>query len=272
MSLHYSSTLSLTTPQSLIDLFFETRTGEMGPAFPNAGEPVLHHLECLAVNIRNRHWVAAALDLVHMMRAESKINDVLDRGVFAGMNHQTVKDHLRRNAQHAGRTPNFWDLAKADLSLSWQHEDSEGSHPAGNTPQALSLYSFFKNASIGRCLFRGFRRDDGFLLTTSAPAGVAYLNLNLSHYLEAPAADLAEDSFASVTAEIFEEFSTTGTDKWHRKNMEWFLVYLMTEMAATPHNIRQERSVPDLVAAYTLIVMELVMANHDQIPAPETRS
>lgn len=92
----------------------------------------------------------------------------------------------------------------------------------------------------------------------SPAAGVDYLNLNLPYYLELSRSDLAEENFASATAQIFREFSETGTDIWYRKNTEWFLVYLITEVAATPHNIRQGYSVPSLMDAYDSIVHELV--------------
>lgn len=92
----------------------------------------------------------------------------------------------------------------------------------------------------------------------SPAAGVDYLNLNLPHYLELSREDLSRDNFASATAQVFREFSKTGTQTWFRKNVEWFLVYLITEVGVTPHNIRQGYSVVSLLDAYDAIVHELV--------------
>lgn len=93
----------------------------------------------------------------------------------------------------------------------------------------------------------------------SPVAGVYYLNLNLPFYLELSQNDVAEENFASATAQIFREFSETGTDTSYRKNTEWFLLYLITEVAAAPHNIRQGYSIPSLMDAYDSIVHELVL-------------
>lgn len=107
----------------------------------------------------------------------------------------------------------------------------------------------------------------------SPAAGMDYLNANFPNYLELPREDLtqedmspedlsreglSQESFASATAQIFREFSETGTQTWFRKNVEWFLVYLITEVGVTPHNIRQGYSVPSLMDAYDAIVHELV--------------
>jgi len=92
----------------------------------------------------------------------------------------------------------------------------------------------------------------------SPTAGVDYLNTNMRHYLHMPKPLLQHDNFASATAQIFREFSETGTTTWRRKNVEWFLVYLITELGTTPHNIRQGYSIPSLMDAYDAIVHELV--------------
>jgi len=92
----------------------------------------------------------------------------------------------------------------------------------------------------------------------SPAAGVDYLNSNLPQYLELSPEDLSLDNFASATAQIFREFSESGTRTWYRKNVEWFLIYLLTEVGVTPHNIRQGYSVPSLMDAYDAIVHELV--------------
>lgn len=92
----------------------------------------------------------------------------------------------------------------------------------------------------------------------SPAAGVNYLNTNLPYYLNMSREQLAETNFASVVAQVFKEFSETGTDSWYRNDVEWFMVYLITEIGTTPHNIRQGYSVPSLMDAYDAIVHELV--------------
>lgn len=110
----------------------------------------------------------------------------------------------------------------------------------------------------------------GFLLTMSPAAGVDYLNTNLPHYLLRSREELFHDNFASAIAQVYSEFAETGTDTWHRKNVEWFLVYLITEVGATPHNIRQGYSVPSLMDAYDAIVHELKERRYDRWQRNET--
>lgn len=103
----------------------------------------------------------------------------------------------------------------------------------------------------------------------SPAGGVDYLNTNLPDYLNMSRDELREETFASATAQIFLEFSETGTQTWFRKNVEWFLVYLITEVAATPHNIRQGYSVPSLLDAYDSIVHELVCPPRAEVSGAE---
>lgn len=240
----------------------------MGPPFTHGGRAGWPYLECETFDLRSTHWVQDSRDLLRMLKDEEKISDVLDRSVFTGMNDERLKKDIKWRAQYVGQPVGFWDLAKADLP--WQI--SEGSHLNMNGPseglrgtklqkvtQALCRHSFFQDSHIARNPFRCFHRDDGFLLTMSPAAGVDYLNLNLPHYLELSQNDVTEENFASAIAQVFLEFSETGTDTWFRKNTEWFLVYLMTEVAATPHTIRQGYSVPSLMNAYDSIVHELVI-------------
>ncbi|GAB1313473.1 hypothetical protein MFIFM68171_03683 [Madurella fahalii] len=80
----------------------------------------------------------------------------------------------------------------------------------------------------------------GFLLTMSPAAGVDYLNTNMPYYLQLLRDNLSNDNFASATAQIYREFSESGT---------------------TPYNIRQGYSVPSLMDAYDSIVHELWQRN-----------
>jgi hypothetical protein len=62
---------------------------------------------------------------------------------------------------------------------------------------------------------------------------------------------------ASYLAHTAETFLESGTKKWHRKTVEWLVVYLMTEAAGTPHNIRHGRSSITLLNGYHEIAQDL---------------
>jgi len=95
-------------------------------------------------------------------------------------------------------------------------------------------------------------------LTLTSAAGVNFLDKNFSKYIEDPADCIFDNSDASAIGLIFELFANTGMSTWYRKNIYWFLVYLVTEIGATPHNIRQGYNAPSVMNAYRTIVHDLV--------------
>ncbi|KAJ9604419.1 hypothetical protein H2200_011255 [Cladophialophora chaetospira] len=253
-------------------LFFHTGSKEMGRPFTNGGRAGWPYLEIETFDLRNAKSIQESRDLLRILKDERDISDILDRSVFAGNNSEKLKKDVTWRAQYVGQSVRFWELAKADLP--WQIAD--GSHLNMNGPsegirstklekatQSLTRHPFFEDAYIARSAFRSFHRNDGFLLTMSPATGVDYLNANFPHYLELSQKDLSGDNFASATAEVFREFSITGTQTWARKTVEWFLVYLITEVAVTPHNIRQGYSVPSLMDAYDAIVHDLKERRYD---------
>ncbi|KAB5566742.1 hypothetical protein GE09DRAFT_745718 [Coniochaeta sp. 2T2.1] len=260
-------------------LFFHTGSKVMGRPFVRGGRAGWPYLEVETFDLRSTRSVQDSRDLLRILKEDRRVSDVLDRGVFTGNNSEKLKKDVTWRAQYVGQGMDFWELAKADLP--WHI--AEGSYLNMNGPsegirttklekstQSLTRHSFFKDAHIARNPFRCFHRSDGFLLTMSPAAGVDYLNANLPLYLDMSPEELCQESFASATAQIFLEFSETGTRTWFRKTVEWFLVYLITEVAVTPHNIRQGYSVPSLMDAYDSIVHELKERRYDRWQRNET--
>lgn len=70
-----------------------------------------------------------------------------------------------------------------------------------------------------------------------------------------------ESEDISVLGFLSQRFADTGTRNWPEKTVEWFLVYLLTEFAVAPHNIRQGRNAMSLTFAYQQIVDNLVSRN-----------
>lgn len=67
-----------------------------------------------------------------------------------------------------------------------------------------------------------------------------------------------DDSDVSVLAHIAENFVASGTSKWHYPTVEWLVIYILTEAAVVPHNIRQGRNSTSLLTAYQDIARDLV--------------
>jgi hypothetical protein len=77
------------------------------------------------------------------------------------------------------------------------------------------------------------------------------------HLKETPDLLLTNDD-ATGLAHCAQAFIESGTDTWHRKSVEWLVVYIMTEMAVTPHNIRKGRQGLSIMGAYRIIAQDLV--------------
>ena len=69
--------------------------------------------------------------------------------------------------------------------------------------------------------------------------------------------DLMNNSDANSLAHVAEAFLDSGTSRWHRRTVEWLVVYLFTEAVGTPHNIRQGRSSITLLNGYHEVAQDL---------------
>ena len=134
-----------------------------------------------------------------------------------------------------------------------------GLQPVGRKveEQTLSMHPFFKNAHLVRDPFRCFHRGDGFLLTLSPMAGVNYLDKNFGAYLADPIDAMFDNDDASAVGHSFQAFASSGTTTWYRKSVEWFLVYLITEIGITPHPMRQGFNAPTLDSVYSSVIQDL---------------
>ena len=130
--------------------------------------------------------------------------------------------------------------------------------------QILSLHPFYTNAQLVRSPFRTFHRSDGFLLSLSPMAGINYLDKNFKRHLSEPLDALFDNDDASAVGHVFQAFAEQGTKTWHRKTVEWFLVYLITEVGVTPHNFRQGCNAPSFESAYSSVIQDLKRRRYDQ--------
>jgi len=130
--------------------------------------------------------------------------------------------------------------------------------------QTLSSHPFYKDAQLVRNPFRTFHRGDGFLLTLSPMAGVNYLDKNFSRHLAEPIDAMFDNDDASAVGHAFQAFQDQGTSSWHRKTVEWFLVYLLTEVGVTPHPIRQGFNAPSFESAYSTVIQDLKRRRYER--------
>jgi hypothetical protein len=96
------------------------------------------------------------------------------------------------------------------------------------------------------------------LLTLAPPIGVNFLDKDLSEHVQEPVDSLSENTKASAIAAVFQQFAEIGTKHWSSKTVEYLLIFIITEIAATPHSMRDGHSAPDIAIAYQSILQELV--------------
>lgn len=168
----------------------------------------------------------------------------------------------------------------------------KGPLPTKNDRQAICDHPQFENSMLMSSQLRAFHRSDGkfrpslpldslhpaatlptpwepgvatsmctdtpgFVLTFANQTGVDYLGQPFRDWLEQPE-QFMSDSDVSVLAHIAENFVSSGTSRWHYPTVEWLVVYILTEAAVVPHNIRQGRNSTSLLTAYQDIARELV--------------
>lgn len=61
-------------------------------------------------------------------------------------------------------------------------------------------------------------------------AGVNYLDKDLSKHLGDPIDAMFGNDHASAVGHVFKAFADQGTSTWHRRTVEWFVTYLITEV------------------------------------------
>jgi hypothetical protein len=257
----------------------------IGRPFNKSGRAGWPYLELEVLDLRSIADIRECRYLLGELHLDDKAQTILDRDLFANSWARELQMDLTERAQYLERDLSFCEMVDSDIP--WLI--SEGSHMGMSGPltsgrnfelemreQALSSHPNFKDALVARNSFRCFHREDGksplsvvllslttlgVVMTMSPAGGVGYINRNFSQYLNLPGTELNCTGHASPIAQIFEEFAQTGTNTWYRATVEWFLVYLITEMGALPHNIRHGYNVVSIMDAYENLVHDIVSSS-----------
>ena len=88
--------------------------------------------------------------------------------------------------------------------------------------------------------------------------GVNYVDKDLAEKLKEPPQCRIFDESVSALARVWQVFEKTGTSTWPSETVEWFLVYLITEVSITSHTISQGYNAPSLLKAYEAVALDLV--------------
>ena len=267
---------------SVEDLFLNFRT-ERGKPFKHSGSPGWPYPAFDVLNVRDQATFQEMRDVYVLSKKVSYLSQKLDQNALDGLDNAALRGDILWRSTHLGVNLTFWNLSQSDMA--WQL--SEGFGVGWHGPmsalkpleakakgQILSRHPFFESSQIVRDAFRVFHRGDGksciqteysfaketkgVLLTFFPAMGVNYIDKDLKTHLKEPPEGQFDNADASVLSQVWKMFSTKGIDEWHQNTVEWFMIYLITELAATPHTLSQGYNAPSLPMAYHLIVQDLV--------------
>ena len=256
----------------------------MGREFESAGRAGWLYLETELLNVRSLQNLVDLRFIAGLSRNKD-ITKELDQHTFRGDHNTGLQRDIEWRADHLGMEVNYWESVGSDLpwqlsegSALYMNEPFKGNRGTKQDIDHLSLarLPFFKSAQLVRDPFRTFHRSDGqmlpflclcekhllidvgYLLTLCPAVGIDYLDKDMPRYLSDSTRCLYDNEQASAVAHIFEQFESTGMSTWHRNSVEWLLIYIMTEIGVTPHNIRKGYNCPSIMDAYDAIVHDLV--------------
>ncbi|CAF9933208.1 hypothetical protein IMSHALPRED_009091 [Imshaugia aleurites] len=259
------------THSSVEDIFLHD--GPTGREFENAGRSGWPYLELEVLNFRHRDNFQTMRDIYLLLHDKSELQDDLNESTWRADRNASLRTDIAWRSDHLAMEPSFWNLVNSDMP--WQLTEGlamgamgprDGLRPIVRhvDKQILSLHPFYSDAQLVRSPFRTFHRSDGFLLSLSPMAGINYLDKNFNRHLSEPLDALFDNDDASAVGHVFQAFADQGTNTWHRKTVEWFLVYLITEVGVTPHNFRQGCNAPSFESAYSLVIQDLKRRRYDQ--------
>ena len=247
--------------------------GPTGREFENAGRSGWPYLETEVLNFRHRDNFQTMRDIYLLLHDKSELQDDLNESTWRADRNASLHSDVDWRSDHLAMEPSFWNLVNSDMP--WQLSEGlamgsmgprDGLQPIVRhvDKQILSLHPFYSDAQLVRSPFRTFHRSDGFLLSLSPMAGINYLDKNFNKHLSEPIDALFDNDDASAVGHVFQAFADQGTNTWHRKTVEWFLVYLITEVGVTPHNFRQGCNAPAFESAYSSVIQDLKRRRYDQ--------
>ncbi|KAI4209467.1 MAG: hypothetical protein LQ351_007598 [Letrouitia transgressa] len=257
------------THSSVEDIFLHD--GKPGREFENGGRSGWPFLETEVLNIRSHRNFQEMRDVYLILRQITELEDELNDCNFKNDGNSSLQPDIHWRAGHLSTTANYWNLVSSDMP--WQLTEGlsmglkgpmEGLQPITRyiDEQALSTHPFYRDCHMVRNPFRCFHRSDGFLLTLSPMAGVNFLDTKLCRHLSEPIETIFDNENASALGYVFSAFADSGTDTWHKRTVEWFLTYLITEVGVTPHPMRQGYNAPGIETAYQAVIQDLKRRRH----------
>ncbi|KAJ8125447.1 hypothetical protein O1611_g8192 [Lasiodiplodia mahajangana] len=239
--------------------------------FVRSGLPRWPYPEVNMMTFINREDHQDRLEAIRKLSAMSKFGNLSPVDGLC----DTVSKDLEWRSKILNKKLGFWDTVNSDFptpvseKICLRQDIGPLSGRATSMDfgkQALSKHDQFANASLVLSKLRAFNRADGFLLTFANTSGIDYLTKDFEKLINSPGYDMLYHRDASVIAHTMHAFQHSGTRRWDCTCNEsaaiWLVVYLFTEAAVTPHNIRGGRSAVEILDAYMEALTIGLMTGH----------
>ena len=260
------------THSSVEDIYLHD--GPTGREFENAARSGWPYLETEVLNFRHRDSSQEMRDVYLLLHRMEELHEDLNESTWKADQNASLRSDIDWRADHLALEPHFWTLVASDMP--WQLSEGLAMGTSGAPKdglrridreidrQILSSHPFYKESHLVRNPFRTFHRSDGFLLTLSPMAGINYLDKNFKKHLVEPIDAIFDNDDASAVGHVYQAFAEQGTSTWHRRTVEWFLVYLLSEVGVTPHTMRQGHNAPAMETAYSSVIQDLKRQRYDK--------
>ena len=260
------------THSSVEDIFLHD--GPTGRDFEAAARSGWPYMETEVLNFRHRDNSQEMRDVYLLLHQKEALLQDLNESTWKADQNASLHSDVDWRADHIALDPDYWTMVASDMP--WQLSEGLAMGTGGSPKdgfrqinrhidkQILSSHPFYKDALLVRNPFRTFHRSDGFLLTLSPMAGINYLDKHFSRYLAEPIDAIFDNDDASAVGYVYQAFAEQGTSTWHRRTVEWFLVYLISEVGVTPHSLRQGHNAPAMETAYSSVIQDLKRRRYDR--------
>ncbi|KAI9844689.1 MAG: hypothetical protein M1837_005431 [Sclerophora amabilis] len=255
------------THSSVEELFLKAGPGP-GKPFVRAGAAGWPNLSDTILEFHSQDYFKEKRDACILLKKYPGLSERLDETLFWGTQDINLWNDMKWRCDHVNIDMSYWNIEQSDMP--WQLSEGivlggdgpqDGLKAADRTyaPQMFSQHPFYKQARarLVKTQIRTFHRDDGCLLTLTPMCGVNYLDKDFAEKVKEPPECRIDDESVSALARVWQIFEKTGTSTWPSETVEWFLVYLMTEISVTPHAVSQGFNAPSLHQAYQAIALDL---------------
>ncbi|KXS95182.1 hypothetical protein AC578_6596 [Pseudocercospora eumusae] len=240
---------------------------EVGRSFPEAGGPGFPYLELDLMHFREREALRHQREVYKLLHDKPELSKELTEHALDGDNNPNFQADLTWREIHRAKTRSYWDLTTPDIPLELSEHLAFHSHDGplrplgliGEMDKTVLAYKCeqFREAQTVIAPFRCFHRADNILLTMSAATGVDQLHKHFDIDIKETLLNRLLSPQASIVGNMMHWLKDKGASQWYDHSIEWFLVFLISELGIAPNNMISGRAGSSVLSALQCAVQDL---------------